>query len=421
VSAHPGRQPGKAVWILKRFMDSKAEARARTVPMVIGLGILIIMADGYDMQFIGIVATDLMREWSLSPAAFGAIASAALFGSIAGAVLAGVVSRRIGLRATLAGSLVLFGLCTLAGLLAENAATLMVLRFIAGIGLGAAVPVTVTIVDDHSSLRTRAVAMTLVACGQPIGAIVGGMLCAQFMPTFGWKFAFVLGGIAPLLLVPFVWRLREAKEPERSVAQLTDLLGRDLWKTTSLLWLTVFSASCFLYLIFMWVPTTLREAGASLQASVWAVSAFNFGGIAGAIIVAMWVDRYGPFKVMPALFGIAAAATFLLGSSLSLPEAYPIAFVSGFCGYGAAILMGSVAVLLYPVSLRTFGVGCLLGVARWGAALGPTLFGWAKATGMPARELIWLAAVAPFIAMLCFLALARVQLTVSSRLAQQTD
>jgi len=401
-------------------MDAKAEARTRTVPLVLCLGILIIMADGYDMQFIGIVANDLMREWSLSPAAFGAIASAALFGSIAGAVLAGVVSRRIGLRATLAGSLVLFGLCTLAGLLAENAATLVVLRFIAGIGLGAAVPATVTIVDDNSSLRTRAVSMTLVACGQPIGAIVGGMLCAQFMPTFGWHFAFVLGGIAPLLLVPFVWKLPETKEPERGVWRLTDLLGRDLWKTTSLLWLTVFQTSCFIYLIVMWVPPTLREAGASLQASVWAISAFNFGGITGAIVIAMLVDRYGPFKVMPALFGVAAAATFLLGSSLSLPEAYPIAFVSGFCGYGAAILLGSVTVMLYPTSLRTFGVGCLLGVGRWGAALGPVLLGWAKAAGTPARELIWLAAVAPFVAMLCFLALARVQAVVSSHLAKQT-
>lgn len=419
--AHPGRQPFKTVWILKCFMDSEAKARTRTVPLVIGLGILIIMADGYDMQFIGIVANDLMREWSLSPAAFGAIASAALFGSIPGAVLAGVVSRRIGMRATLAGSLVLFGVCTLAGLLAENAGTLMALRFIAGIGLGAAVPVTVTLVDDHSSLRTRAVAMTLVVCGQPIGAILGGMLCARFMPTFGWQFAFVLGGVAPLLLAPFVWKLREAKQPERGVWRLTDLLGRDLWKTTSLLWLTVFQTSCFVYLIVMWVPPTLREAGASLQASVWAISAFNFGGIAGAIIVAMWVDRYGPFKIMPALFGLAAAATFVLGSSLSIPEAYPIAFVSGFCGYGAAILLGSVTVMLYPAPLRTFGVGCLLGVGRWGAALGPALLGWAKASGMPARELIWLAAVAPFIAMLCFFALARVQTAVSSRLARQAS
>jgi MFS transporter, AAHS family, 4-hydroxybenzoate transporter len=154
---------------------------------------------------------------------------------------------------------------------------------------------------------------------------------------------------------------------------------------------------------------------------VWAISAFNFGGVAGAIIVAMLVDRYGPFKVMPVLFGVGAAATFVLGGSLSIPEAYPMAFLSGFCGYGAAILMGSVAVLLYPTALRTFGVGCLLGVARWGAALGPTLLGGAKAAGMPAREMIWLAAVAPFIAMLCFLALARVQLAVSSRLAGQTD
>lgn len=389
-------------------MDSEKGARP-TQWLVVCLGFAVIMADGFDLQFIGLIGTEVMREWSLSPAAFGALASAALLGSIAGAVLAGFASRRIGLRATLIGALLLFGGFTLAGLLAQTATTLAALRFIAGIGLGAAVPVTVSIVDEHSSPRWRALAMTLAVCGQPIGAILGGLLCAQFIPIFGWRFTFVLGGVVPLLLIPFVLRLSSGAALAVAEGRLRELLSADLWKTTALLWMTVFQASCFIYLIVTWLPGTLRESGASLPASVWAMSLFNFGGIVGAALAAACIDRYGPFKVMPVMFGIAAVATVMLGTLLSLPAAYPLVLFSGVGGYGAAMVLGSVTALIYPPRLRTFGVGCLLGVGRWGGAIGPTLLGWAKSAGLPTNELFWYAALAPCIALVCLLALARVQ------------
>ena len=109
----------------------------------------IIMADGYDMQSIGFVAPEIARSWGLSLAALGPAFAAALAGAIPGAMMAGSIAMRIGRRPLLAVALLLFGGGTIGCVYAESITVLAAIRFFVGLGLGAAIPLVMSIAAQN--------------------------------------------------------------------------------------------------------------------------------------------------------------------------------------------------------------------------------------------------------------------------------
>jgi MFS transporter, AAHS family, 4-hydroxybenzoate transporter len=374
------------------------------------LGIVVIMVDGFDLQAIGLVAPEIARSWSLDIAQFGPAFGGALLGSIGGAMAAGPAARQFGLRAVLTSSLFLFGSTTLASAFAANLHSLTVLRLVAGVGLGAAIPIVTTLIASASAPQWRATLVVMALCGQPIGAIAGASLCARFIPLYGWPFAFHLGGILPLLLggacllFPGIsaQSAPTPASPASPPAQLSDLFRGGLRKATLLLWTCEFFAIFFVYIIVNWLPAFARGAGYSLQSSILAISAFNLGGIVGALTLGTLMDRRQPLRVAAAAFGCAAGSVALL--EMASPVALAllgVCFVTGLSGYGGAIASLSLPVLLYPPSLRTAGVGWLLGMGRIGAAIGPVGAGAALAAGLGIGRLFLFSAAAALLAGTC--------------------
>src|ERR1700693_1153418 len=121
------------------------EAFARTLPCVFGMCFAITLIDGFDTGAIGFVAPSLLSEWHLQRAALGPVLSAALLGLACGAVFAGPISDRFGRGLPLIGSVLVIGLGALSSAYARDLFQLTALRFVTGIGLGAALPNAVTI------------------------------------------------------------------------------------------------------------------------------------------------------------------------------------------------------------------------------------------------------------------------------------
>ena len=78
------------------------------------------------------------------------------------------------------------------------------MRFLTGIGIGGAMPVTVALTADYSPISRRGTLLMLMFCGNTIGGFLGGQLVAQILPIFGWQSIFLSGGIPPLVLIPFL-------------------------------------------------------------------------------------------------------------------------------------------------------------------------------------------------------------------------
>src|SRR5206468_3940344 len=104
-----------------------------------------------------------------------------------------------------------FGIGTLATAFINDVTTLLTVRFLTGLGLGGAMPNAVAMTSEFSPHRRRATMVMIMFCGFSVGAALGGLLAAAMIPQFGWRSVFVVGGVAPLLLVPIlVWRLPES-------------------------------------------------------------------------------------------------------------------------------------------------------------------------------------------------------------------
>uniref|UniRef100_UPI002B0519E6 MFS transporter n=2 Tax=Serratia TaxID=613 RepID=UPI002B0519E6 len=97
-------------------------------------------------------------------------------------------------------SLLLFGGFSLLTAFAGSLSTLTLLRFLTGLGLGAAMPNAATLMSEYAPQRCRALMVNLMFCGFPLGSSLGGFSSAWLIPHFGWQSVLVLGGVMPLLL-----------------------------------------------------------------------------------------------------------------------------------------------------------------------------------------------------------------------------
>jgi AAHS family 4-hydroxybenzoate transporter-like MFS transporter len=97
-------------------------------------------------------------------------------------------------------SVLVFGVACLASAFSASLTQLTALRFVTGLGLGAAMPNAVTLMSEYCPDALRATLTNAMFCGFPLGAAFGGFLAAWMIPQFGWRSVLMLGGVAPLVL-----------------------------------------------------------------------------------------------------------------------------------------------------------------------------------------------------------------------------
>ncbi|MCP6002378.1 MFS transporter, partial [Klebsiella pneumoniae] len=167
--------------------------------------------DGFDTAIIGFIASDLVQEWGVEKSALGPVMSAALVGLAVGALTAGPLADRIGRKKVLIMSIVVFGGFSLLTAFATSLNQLTLLRFLTGLGLGAAMPNAATLMSEYAPERRRALLVNLMFVGFPMGSSLGGFLSAWMIPHYGWQSVLVLGGVMPLLLaVALIFLLPES-------------------------------------------------------------------------------------------------------------------------------------------------------------------------------------------------------------------
>ena len=163
------------------------------------------MIDGFDTQSIAFVAPEIASAWHVPAAQFGPVFAIGLFGGLLGAVILGAVGDRYGRKLVLLPAMALFAIASLATVTADGVTSLLVFRLVTGFGLGGAIPGVIAITSEYAPSRRRATIVTLMFCGFPLGAVLGGAMSARLIPAYGWHAVFYAGGILPLVLLPLVW------------------------------------------------------------------------------------------------------------------------------------------------------------------------------------------------------------------------
>jgi MFS transporter, AAHS family, 4-hydroxybenzoate transporter len=415
----------------------------------------VLFLDGFDTQAIGYVAPVLAKEWNLSKGALGPVFSAGLFGLMIGALVFGPIADRIGRKTVIIFSTLAFGLGALATAFAWDLTSLLVLRFLTGLGLGGAMPNAIALTSDFSPKRRRATMVMIMFCGFSIGAALGGLLAADVIPRFGWRAVFLIGGAAPLLIAPIlVMRLPESVRflaikgdaMERVTALLkkispttafapgaqfvvheTHLAGipvAHLFRegrtpVTLLLWVVFFMSLLDIYFLANWLPTVLNDLGASVSEAVIIGSMLQTGGVVGTLALGSLVDRFS-FRALGLIyfFGVfAVGAIGQLGHSAALIGV--AIFAAGFCIIGGQIAANGLTAGFYPTSIRATGVGWVLGIGRIGSIVGPVVGGLLLGAKWSAAAVFLAAAGAALCAALASFALGRLAGTIP--IAQPTS
>jgi AAHS family 4-hydroxybenzoate transporter-like MFS transporter len=168
---------------------------------------LCLIMDGFDVQAVGYTAPAIIQEWGIPQSALGPVFGAGNFGVLVGSLIFTMVGDTIGRRPVLIAATLFFSLMTIVTASVTNVQQLLVVRFIAGIGLGSIIPNSTSLIGEYSPKRSRISLMAMISVGFTAGAAIGGFIAAWLIPAFGWRSVFYFGGAVPLLIAAamFVW------------------------------------------------------------------------------------------------------------------------------------------------------------------------------------------------------------------------
>jgi AAHS family 4-hydroxybenzoate transporter-like MFS transporter len=126
---------------------------------------------------------------------------------------------------------------------------------------------------------------------------------------------------------------------------------------TLLLWLTYFMGLVIVYLLTSWLPTLMRDSGASMEQAAFIGALFQFGGVLSAVGVGWAMDRFNPHKVIGTFYLLAGVFAYAVGQSLgNITLLATLVLVAGMCVNGAQSAMPSLAARFYPTQGAPPGV-----------------------------------------------------------------
>lgn len=385
--------------------DPLALPRARTAARTVTLCFAAALAEGYDVGSVGLAAPKMAPALALSQAQLGPVFSASIVGLLIGAVFIGRLADRVGRKRCLIGSMITFGVFSAATAFCGGFGDLLVIRFLAGLGLGGAMPNLIALAAEVASERRRERLVSAMASGMPFGGAIAGAVAS----VLGWREIFYVGGVFPVVLaavmigaLPESRRFLSATRSPAVAAARTDLghvlFGGGRAGTTLLLWAASFTSVLTLYLLLNWLPTLMVGKGVSRPVASVVALLFGLGGGLGIFVVGALLERPRRTWTMAIWFTAEAAALVALARVGADPLlAAASGFAAGAFAGCAPLALYGLAPGCYAVVMRGSGVGASVGVGRLGGIAGPLLAAALLAAG--ATPSLVLMALLPIVAL----------------------
>jgi MFS transporter, AAHS family, 4-hydroxybenzoate transporter len=397
---------------------------------LIAWSFLILVIDGYDTSAVGFAAPALAKAWHITNMAqLGTMFSAGVAGIMVGAVAFGYAGDRFGRKNTLIAGILFFGILSLAVAFSSSIPQLIVLRFLAGIGLGAVYPLTIVLNAEYAPKRFRGTLVTIMFVGAIVGAGIPGPIAAWIIPSYGWQAMFVIGGVVPILLaILMIFVLPESMKylalknenrerlaalvklirPDLRLGQsvqfiatgevhstslsVRELFSRGLSSSTILIWILFSIGGMTFYFVQAWMPTILTTSGIPMKDAAIAVALYQLGGVVGGTAISRPMDWFGIWTIT-ALYAVAIPAALLVSAPGNSEELVMfLLFISGICLLGGQLGLNTVVGLIYPTYIRGNGVGWAFGVGRLGTVIALSMTGVLLNMHLPLQQLFFIVA-----------------------------
>ncbi|TCB69581.1 3-(3-hydroxy-phenyl)propionate transporter MhpT [Acinetobacter sp. ANC 4216] len=385
--------------------------------VTVAICFLIAVIEGLDIQAAGIAAAGIREHFGLDSSQLGVFFSAGILGLLPGALIGGRLADGIGRKKVLIWSTATFAVFTLCTVWVNSFNTLLAVRFLAGAGLGGAMPILITLASEAVSPKNRGRAVGLMYCGMPVGAAILSLIAAT---EFGanWKNVFYLGGLLPIFVIPLMmWFLPESKEylkaQNKTAAELAaapqgsfkDLFNSDNLLRTICIWVSYFFTLMVVYIMLSWLPSLFMELGFTRKDGSTAQFYFMVTATIGTIILGMLTDRWKKAYVILLMYGGILAGLLALNGANSLNQMYMAAALAGAFVIGCQGVLYAFGSIVYPTEVRGTGVGVASAVGRIGAMLGPVIAGQLLTAGFGAAGVITAAIPCIIISAVCMLIL----------------
>jgi MFS transporter, AAHS family, 3-hydroxyphenylpropionic acid transporter len=382
-------------------MSELPPQRAR---MTLALCAAAALFEGFDNQSMGVAAPRVIAEFALSTTQATFIFSAATIGLFLGAGIGGRFADYMGRKPTLIATLLLFGACSLLTALAVGPRTLLIMRFLTGLGLGGAMPNFISLSSESTPADRRISVVTLIMAAMPLGGALAAAVSLGGQVGWNWRVIFYIGGLVPIITAMLMLRLladpRKGGATMAGPAQIeslaSTLFARDRAPTTALLWAGFFFTQLVLYLMLNWLPSLVIGLGFTRSQASWTSVCFNLGGAAGAgFLGKLHAGNHRRQWVLTTYAGMAVALTAVASINKVFAVALLACAFAGVFIVGAQLILFALAPLYYRRTIRGTGVGAAVAVGRLGTVVGPIFAGVLLAGGSSSATV--LLGIIPFV------------------------
>ncbi|WP_296548895.1 MFS transporter [Rhodococcus sp. (in: high G+C Gram-positive bacteria)] len=378
------------------------------------------MFDAWDVALNGFLTPLLGTYWDLTTAERGLVATGNLVGMAVGAVVWGTLADRMGRKRAFSLTLLIFALFSVLGAFSPNFEVFILLRFLAGFGLGGCIPVDYALVSEFSPRKIRGKVLSAMDVWWPIGATVCGVVATLLVPIDGdvrWRYM-LLFMVLPALLLFWVRRgipespiyLAKVGREAEARAVIDDMVERtgapvveyaivpetesrgpgglragwtqlkSVWTyspgITATAWMLFVSIMLLYYAALSWMPSILRAEGYGEFAAFAGTTLMTGVGIVGVLTSALLVEVFGRKWVIGLSGPVAGAALVLFAMMLDVQS---VALI--WLGIFGFVIQLTIPVLycyvseLYPTTIRASGFGYASSVSRVATGFAPLLFG----------------------------------------------
>lgn len=378
---------------------------------------LVLLFDGLDYMVVAYTMPQIAAEWGLSKIQTGSLVSWGMAGLILGGLIIGPVSDRIGRKKALILSCIIYSACNLPIYFAQNLEMFAIFRVLSGIGIGACVSVSVTMMSEFAPTKKRGALTASVFGFYVFGWVLAGLMAIYIVPNFGWRVCY-LAAAAPVLYAivmgaclresPY-WLLSKGREEEAvDVINRMELVGNsaNVWEAGSLLappppkkvgvkailskeyrtatiglWILCFSGLVISYGFTTWMPSLLIGKGFSVVKGYSFAVVQNSFALIGALVTGLVADKIGRKKNIIFAYIFVLVSMILLAISSNSWQVIAFSILAAIAmNYGQTGL-NPLFSESYRTEFRNTGIAWTQGFGRFGGLLTPLAVGWLQQTG----------------------------------------
>jgi len=377
---------------------------------LLALGSLIYAFTAMNVLLIAAVLPPIIAEFGLTQQPFtaGLLLSAGYMGMFVGAFACGALADRIGRKNTIIFTLSIMTIFTALNAFAPDPLTMATLRFLAGIGLGGALPQPGIYVAEYVPAKYRGRFLGLTEAAWVYGALLSLAFPFILFPAIGWRLTFLVS-LLPLSLIPAVYffapeslrylqvtgkrqeainLLKKHKlaaadfkedleatpvEKEGVRRTLTELWSNTFRRKTLMLWISWAVLVYTYHGIFVWLPTFYYTAlSFTVVKSIQWVLIVTLAQVPGYYIAALLLDKVGRKRIAIIFLASAGIGSAFLSLAMETNSILFWSIVISFFNLGAWSALYAYTPELYPTRIRGTASGAAASIGRLAGVIAPT-------------------------------------------------